>query len=39
MDGLLSLLIVGALLYHEPITATKLVGVALCLAGLYFLNR
>ena len=34
-----SLLFVGALLYHEPITATKLIGMALCLAGLYFLNR
>ena len=34
-----SLLAVGALLYHEPVTATKLSGLALCLAGLYLLNR
>ena len=33
------LLLVGALLYHEPLTATKVVGAALSLVGLYFLNR
>ena len=34
-----ALVAVGALLYHEAITPSKLGGVALCLAGLYFLNR
>lgn len=35
----ISLLVVGALLYHEPITATKVAGLAICLVGLYFINR
>lgn len=34
-----ALIVVGALLYHEPITWNKLVGVTLCLAGLYFINK
>ena len=34
-----ALLVVGALLYHETISVSKLVGVGLCLAGLFFLNR
>ena len=34
-----ALLFVGALLYHEAITPSKLVGTALCLAGIFFLNR
>ena len=34
-----ALVAVGALLYHEAVTPSKLGGVALCLAGLYFLNR
>ena len=29
------LIIVGYLLYKEPIKATKIVGVAMCLAGLF----
>lgn len=35
----ISLLFVGALLYHEPITATKVAGILICLVGLYFINR
>ena len=34
-----ALLIVGALLYHETVSASKLIGVGLCLVGLFFLNR
>ena len=34
-----ALLIVGALLYHEPINTSKIIGVGFCLVGLYFLNR
>ena len=30
---------VGALLYHEAITVNKVLGVAICLVGLYFLNK
>ncbi len=33
-----SLLIVGRLLFHEPITASKLIGVTICAVGLYFVN-
>ncbi|MBR3640428.1 MAG: EamA family transporter [Oscillibacter sp.] len=33
------MLAVGALLYREAITPNKLIGVALCLAGLVFINR
>lgn len=35
----ISLLIVGALLFKEPITATKVIGVLICLVGLYFINK
>ncbi len=34
-----ALLLVGWLLYHEAITWNKLLGVAICLVGLIFLNR
>ena len=34
-----SLLVVSSLLFHEPITANKVVGVAICLVGLCFLNK
>ena len=34
-----ALLAVGALLYRETITLNKLMGVTMCLAGLYFLNK
>lgn len=33
------LIFVGALLYHEVITVDKVVGVVICLVGLYFINR
>ena len=33
------LLFVGALLFHEQITLSKVLGIALCMVGLYFLNR
>lgn len=35
----IALVFIGYFLYHEPITGSKLLGVALCLAGLYFINR
>lgn len=35
----LVLLVVGRLFYNEAITAQKLAGVLVCLAGLYLLNR
>ncbi len=35
----LALIFVGAILYHEAVTANKLIGVAICLVGLYFINR
>lgn len=34
-----ALIFVGALLYHETITANKLIGIVICLVGLYFINR
>lgn len=34
-----ALLFAGALLYQEAITAQKVLGVAICLVGLYFINR
>ncbi len=34
-----ALLFVGWLLFHEAVTPTKLVGLAICLVGLYFLNK
>ena len=35
----IALIVVGYLVFKEPITASKLIGVALCLGGLYFINR
>ena len=35
----LALLVVGAALYQEAVTPSKVLGVALCLAGLFFINR
>lgn len=35
----LALIVVGAVLYRETITVSKLIGVAICLVGLYFINR
>lgn len=34
-----ALIFVGALLYHEAVTPSKLMGVVICLIGLYFLNK
>lgn len=34
-----ALLVVGLLLYKETITVTKVAGLAICLVGLYFLNK
>ncbi len=33
------LLLVGLLLYKEPLTANKLIGVVICMVGLYIINR
>ena len=33
------LLFAGLLLYGEKITWTKVMGVAICLVGLYFINK
>jgi len=35
----ITLLAVGALLYQEPLTANKLIGVVICLVGLWFINH
>ena len=35
----LALIFVGAILYHETITANKIIGIVICLVGLYFINR
>ena len=34
-----ALVVVGALLYHEAITPNKILVVAVCLVGIYFLNK
>ena len=34
-----ALIFVGALLYHETITANKIIGIVICLVGLYYINR
>ena len=33
------LIFVGLIGYHEPITWSKVLGVAICLVGLYFINK
>ena len=33
------LLLIGALFYRESITANKVVGILICMAGLYLINR
>lgn len=33
------LIIVGAVLYHEAITVNKVIGIVICLIGLYFINK
>lgn len=35
----LALLVVGALLYHEAITLNKIIGITICLIGLYFISK
>jgi drug/metabolite transporter (DMT)-like permease len=35
----IALLALGALVYHEPVTRDKVLGVVICLVGLGFLNR
>lgn len=35
----LALVVVGMMLYHEPLTRNKVIGVLFCLIGLIFLNR
>ena len=34
-----ALLFVGFLLYHEVLNPSKIIGVLICLVGLYFINR
>ena len=34
----IALIFVGYLLYHEALTWNKLLDVAICLAGLFFIN-
>ena len=34
-----ALIAVGALLYHEAITANKIIGIVVCLVGLYLINK
>ena len=34
-----SLLALGALLFHEPLTANKVIGVVIGLVGLWFLSK
>ena len=34
-----ALIIVGGFLYHETITANKVIGTVICLVGLYFINK
>lgn len=33
------LLMVGRMLYQEPVTLNKIIGITICLIGLYFLSR
>ncbi len=35
----IALLIVGVLIYHEALTATKAAGIAVCLVGIVLLNK
>ena len=35
----LALLVVGYLLYKEQITGTKVAGIAICMLGLFLINR
>lgn len=33
------LVVIGAAVYHEVLSPTKLVGIVVCMAGLYLINR
>jgi len=33
------LVIIGALIYHESITATKIAGILICMFGLFLINK
>ena len=35
----IALIIVGAILYHETITVNKIIGIVICLIGLYFIKK
>ena len=35
----IALIFIGMLLYHEPISKNMILGIALCLAGLYFIGK
>lgn len=35
----LALLVVGAVLYNEAITLNKIIGITICLVGLYFISK
>ena len=35
----IALLVLGFLVYKEPMTGTKVAGIGLCLAGLWLINR
>jgi len=35
----IALIIVGYLLYNEAITANKIIGILICMVGLYFINK
>lgn len=35
----IALIVVGAMLYNEAITLNKVIGVVICLIGLYFINK
>ena len=34
-----ALAVIGGLVYHEPITESKILGVVICIIGLVFLNK
>ena len=34
-----ALAVIGGLVYHEPVTESKIIGIVICLVGLVFLNK
>ena len=34
-----ALAVIGGLIYHEPVSANKIIGIVICLIGLVFLNK